>query len=191
MTPAEIMEDWQIPLMEAMADAVTESHGRVLEIGFGRGVAADLIQEREVAAHVVVEMNPHVVSDFYEPWRAKYPDRDIRLVAGRWQDHREEFRDFDGIFFHAFPMNEREVVEQILESITYAEHAIPDLAAMLREGGVLTYLTAEIDSLGRAHQRLLFDHFREVRTRILELDVPPDTADTWWADRMVVVRAIR
>ena len=32
----QIMEDWQIPLMQAMAKVVTESGDDVLEIGFGR-----------------------------------------------------------------------------------------------------------------------------------------------------------
>ncbi|MCA9140139.1 MAG: amino acid adenylation domain-containing protein, partial [Planctomycetales bacterium] len=40
LTPQEIMEDWQTPLMKSMADWVCQSGGDVLEIGFGRGVAA-------------------------------------------------------------------------------------------------------------------------------------------------------
>ena len=39
----EIMEDWQIPVMKEMAAMVTEDHGDVLEIGFGRGIASDFI----------------------------------------------------------------------------------------------------------------------------------------------------
>ncbi len=55
LSDEEIMEDWQIPVMQAMADVVTESHGDVLEIGFGRGGASDLIQEKGVRSHTVVE----------------------------------------------------------------------------------------------------------------------------------------
>ena len=40
----EIMEDWQLPLMQAMADIVTNSNGDILEIGFGRGVASTMLQ---------------------------------------------------------------------------------------------------------------------------------------------------
>ena len=39
----EIMEDWQTPLMRAMAERVTAARGHVLEIGFGRGVSASFI----------------------------------------------------------------------------------------------------------------------------------------------------
>ena len=55
------MEDWQTPLMKAMARHVTESHGDVLEVGFGRGVSAELIQRLGVASHTIVEPNDHSV----------------------------------------------------------------------------------------------------------------------------------
>ena len=41
LTDDEIMEDWQIPVMEAMANVITPPGGHILEIGFGRGVASD------------------------------------------------------------------------------------------------------------------------------------------------------
>ena len=41
----KIWEDWQLPLMQAMAGIVTETHGEVLEIGFGRGGFSDLYPE--------------------------------------------------------------------------------------------------------------------------------------------------
>jgi guanidinoacetate N-methyltransferase len=44
----EIMEDWQIPLMRAMAAVAAASHGDLLEIGFGRGVSSGFIQEMGV-----------------------------------------------------------------------------------------------------------------------------------------------
>ena len=47
----EIMEDWQIPLMRVMAAHVAQAHGDVLEIGFGRGVSAELIQQIGVRSH--------------------------------------------------------------------------------------------------------------------------------------------
>ena len=38
LSDEEIMEEWQMPLMRAMAEVVTETHGNILEIGFGCGV---------------------------------------------------------------------------------------------------------------------------------------------------------
>jgi guanidinoacetate N-methyltransferase len=186
----QIMEDWQTPLMEAMARHVTESHGSVLEIGFGRGVSAELIQRFGVRTHTIVEANDHSVRRYFEPWRRRHADRDITLLHARWQDVEEQLGLFDGIFFHAFPMNEREFTEYVLRSVTFAEHAFGAMAAHLVAGGVFTYLTTEIDSLSRGHQRSLFRHFRSVSMHVEPLNVPDDTRDTWWAGSMVVVKAV-
>jgi len=188
---AQIMEDWQIPLMRALADIVTETHGDVLEIGFGRGVSADMIQERGVRSHTIIECNDHIVGRFKQ-WRAAYPDREIRLVHGKWQDVLADLGDFDGVFFHTYPLNDTEFVEQIGESTTFADHFFPHAAAHLRDGGIFTYLSNEIDSLSRTHQRLLLRHFRSITLEVLDsLDLPEDVHDAWWSDSMVLVRAIR
>jgi guanidinoacetate N-methyltransferase len=191
LTDQEIMEDWQTPLMLAMAGHVTEAHGDVLEIGFGRGVSADFIQQRGVRSHTVVEPNDHSVRHHFERWRSRYPDRDIRLLQARWQDVIDQLGSYDGIFFHAFPMNEQEFTDYVLRSVTFAEHAFAAMAAHLVQGGVFTYLTTEIDSLSRAHQRSLFRHFRSISMHVEPITVPADTRDTWWAQSMVVVKAVR
>jgi guanidinoacetate N-methyltransferase len=185
------MEDWQIPLMEAMARHVTASHGDVLEIGFGRGVSGEFIQRFGARSHTVVEPNDHSVHHYFEPWRKRHADRDIRLFHARWQDVDDRLGLYDGIFFHAFPMNEQEFAEYVLKGVTFAEHAFAVMASHLRSGGVFTYLTTEIDSLGRGHQRSLLRHFSSIAMHVERLKVPEDTHDTWWADSMVVVKAVK
>ena len=191
LSDQEIMEDWQLPLMQAMARHVAESHGDVLEIGFGRGVSAEYIQREGVRSHTVVEPNRHSIQKYYRPWRARYLERDIKLVEGRWQDVGDKLSRYDGIFFHAFPLNEEEFIRHILQSITYAEHAMADMVALLRPHGVFTYLSTEIDSLSRRHQRLLFKHFASISLHVEPLQVPHDTRDAWWAPTMVVVKAVK
>jgi amino acid adenylation domain-containing protein len=186
----EIMEDWQLPVMAEMAAAVTATHGDVLEVGFGRGISASYIQERGVRSHTVVEVNDWVVRDFFAPWRRAHPDRDVRLVHGRWQDANDLGR-FDGIFFHAFPLDAEEFVAHVVGSVTYAEHFFPAAAAHLRPGGVFTYLSHEIDSLSRRHQRSLLRHFASFSARVVPLSLPPDVKDLWWSPSMVAVKAVR
>ena len=187
----EIMEDWQIPVMEAMARAATAAHGDVLEVGFGRGVASALIQEAGVRSHTVVECNDDVVRRFHH-WRARYPGRDVRLIHGRWQDAVDRLEQYDGIFFHTYPLTEEEYAEHVVRSVTFAEHFFPTAAAHLREGGVFTYLTNEIDSLSRAHQRLVLRYFRSFTLRVVTpLAVPRDSRDDLWGDSMVVIGATK
>lgn len=186
----EIMEDWQLPLMEAMAAIVARTGGDVLEVGFGRGISAGLIQRAGVRSHTIVECNPHVISRF-ERWRESFADRDIRMVPGLWQDVVASLGDFDAVFFHTYALDEDEAVELLASSVTFAAHFFPVAAAHLRPGGVFTYLSNEIETVGRAHQRLLFEHFSSLRLQPVSLTLPADVRDAWWADSMVVVEAVK
>ncbi len=185
-----IMEDWQIPLMQTMAEAVTETHGDILEIGFGRGISATYIQTCGVRSHTLVECNDAIVQRFQD-WRKYYPDRDIRLIHGKWQDTVDQFGAYDGIFFHTYPLNEHEYLEHAVNSGTFAAHFFPTAAAHLRAGGLFTYLTHEIDSLSREHQRLLFRYFKTFTLQVVPLSLPEDNIDAWWADSMVVIKAVK
>jgi guanidinoacetate N-methyltransferase len=190
LSDAEIMEDWQLPLMEAMAAIAARAGGDVLEVGFGRGISAALIQRLGVRSHTIIECNPHVIARF-ERWRETVPDRDIRMVPGLWQDVIGALGAFDAVFFHTYALDEDEAVELLASSVTFAAGFFPVAAAHLRTGGVFTYLSNEIDTLGRAHQRLLFDHFSSLRLQRVPLTLPPDVRDAWWADSMVVVEAVK
>lgn len=188
----EIMEDWQIPIMRAMAALVAASHGDVVEVGFGRGVSASFLQEAGVRSYTVVECNPSVIDRFHH-WRAALPrERDIRLIEGRWQDTTDQLAQYDGVFFHTYPLDDEEYGDAVVRGVTFAADFFPIAARHLRPGGVFTYLTNEADSLSRAHQRLLLEHFREFRMQIVApLALPDDSADDLWADSMVVIGAIR
>ena len=186
-----ILEDWQIPIMKSMARQVSETHGDVLEIGFGRGVSATFIQEGGVRSHTIIECNEYSVKNFYEPWKENYLESTINLIQGRWEDIEKQLGLFDGIFFHAFPLNEEEFIQYVVNSITFAEHFFPVAASHLRENGVFTYLTTEINSLGRRHQRALLKHFNSLTLSLESLSIPKETKDAWWADSMVIVKAVK
>jgi guanidinoacetate N-methyltransferase len=186
----EIMEDWQVPIMRAMASKVTQKHGDILEIGFGIGASATYIQEAGVRSHTIVECNDSVV-ERYELWKENYPGKDIQLIHGLWQETTDQFEMYDGIFFHTYPLNESEYLENIANSVTYAGHFFPTASAHLREGGVFTYLTNEIDSFSRAHQRLLFNYFTNIELEVVHFEIPTDVKDAWWSNSMVVIKAIK
>lgn len=188
----EIMEDWQIPVMKKMAGIVAETHGDVLEVGFGRGVSSELIQDQSVKSHIIIECNDYIIEDFHR-WKAdKYPDRNIHIVHGMWQDVIGDLGTFDGVFFHTYPLNEGEHQELVVKSATFAEHFFPHAKAHLVEGGIFTYLTNEIDSFSRAHQRAVFNHFTELTLcMVRDLALPENCLDTLWADSMIVAKVIK
>lgn len=186
----QVMQDWEAPLMKAMADIVTDGHGDVLEVGFGMGISASYIQAGRPRSHTIIECNRDVMRAFAE-WTDKYPDRDIRLVQGRWQDVVEDIGLFDGVFFDTYPASEAEFEESVINSINFAEGFIPVAAKLLRPGGVFTYYTNEIDSFSRRHQRFLLDHFGSFTLSIVRSLLPPDDCHYWWADSMAVVKAVK
>jgi guanidinoacetate N-methyltransferase len=128
----EIMDDWQIPLMRAMAGAATKSHGDLLEIGFGRGISAGMIQELGVRSHTIAECDESEIYRYYK-WLEDCPDKDIRLIKSRWRDVTDQFTVYNTIFFHTYLFNEDDYNDQVADSTTFAEHLFPTAARYLRE----------------------------------------------------------
>ena len=185
----QVMQDWERPLMKAMAE-IAAAGGDVLEVGFGMAISATYLQELGVRSHTIIECNEEVIEEF-ERWRAGYPERDIRLVRGRWQDVRDQLGRYGAVLFDTYPLDESEYEESVLRSVTFAESFVETAAQCLREGGVFTYYTNEIDSFSRRHQRLVLDHFRSLELRVVRDLAPPEDCHYWWADSMAVVKAVR
>ncbi len=190
LSEQEIMEDWQIPIMQKMADLITAKGGDILEIDFGRGISSDMIQAKAIQSHTIIECNDFVVKNFWK-WKEQYAEKDIRLVHGLWQDTIDDLGLFDGIFFHTYPLNEEEYMKYVHGRVTFAEHFFATAAAHLKPGGSFTYFSNEIDSLSRSHQRALFEHFSAFSMQIVPLQLPENVQDTWWANKMAVVEAVR
>ncbi|WP_340106993.1 class I SAM-dependent methyltransferase [Rhodohalobacter sp. 8-1] len=191
LSDQEIMEDWQIPLMEAMAKAITRGGGDILEVGFGRGVSADMIQKYSIDSHTIIECNDNVIDEYFNSWKATYTDKDIRLVHGLWQDTIDDLGRYDGILFHTYPLNEDEYMEYVNASITFAEHFFSYASEHLKPGGSFTYFSNEIQSLSREHQHLLLKYFSSFNVSVVSLKIPQNVKDTWWADSMVVIEAVK
>ena len=82
-------------------------------------------------------------------------------------------------------------MKYVQESITFAEHFFPYASSHLNPGGSFTYFSNEIDSLSREHQRLLLKHFSSFSVHVVTLNMPEDVKDIWWANSIVVVKAIK
>jgi amino acid adenylation domain-containing protein len=186
----QVMQDWEAPLMKAMAEIVTEQRGDVLEVGFGMGISASYIQAGLPKSHTIIECNREVMQAFGE-WAERYRGRDIRLVQGRWQDVVDDLGLFDGVFFDTYPASEAEFEESVINSINFAEGFVPVAAKLLRPGGVFTYYSNEIDSFSRRHQRYLLSHFSSFTLSVVRSLLPPDDCHYWWADSMVLVKAVK
>ena len=93
----QIMMKWEKPYMEACIDELNPT-GDVLEIGFGMAYSATQIQKYKPKSHTIIECNPAVIEEA-KKWAEGYPDSDIRIVEGTWQEKTETLGGFDQIFF--------------------------------------------------------------------------------------------
>ena len=186
----QVMQDWEAPLMEAMAKVVTESHGDVLELGFGMGISATYIQKFGVRSYTIVEYNDEVVKRF-QKWKQQFPNSDIRLIHGRWHNVIDQLGMYDGVFFDTVPTYEEEYLREVIDNIVMAEDFFPVAAKVLRKGGIFTWYTNEIDTLSRRHQRLIQEYFSSYTVTVARPLYPPEDCHYWFADSMVVVKAVK
>lgn len=188
----QVMQDWELPLMDAMAKVVTESHGDILEAGFGMALSATCIQKYGVRSYTILEANDEVVKRFHE-WKKQFPGRDIRLIHGRWHDTHHQVPDesMDGVFFDTVPTFEDEYLREVIDNVVMAEDFFPVAARVLRPGGIFTWYTNEIDTLSRRHQRLIQQYFRSFEVTVCRPLYPPEDCHYWFADSMVVVKAVK
>ena len=186
----QVMQTWEEPLMRALAASVAAPDKDVLEIGFGIGVSASFIQEFGARSYTVVECNRGVIDEF-EAWRKRFPDADIRLVAGMWQNVADQLATYDGILFDTYPLSQDEYERNEVggTAYTHAAEFFGLARSKLRKGGVFTYFSCEVDSLSRGHQRALLQHFDEVSVRVVRDLEPPPGCQYWWSDSMAVVSA--
>lgn len=186
----EVMQDWEYSLMHNLANIVTSKGGDILEVGFGMGISASKILENGVNSYTVIECNPTVISKF-NLWKKNYPNININLIEGRWQDVSSQLNEYDGVIFDAYPVDEKDWFENALDSCSYAEQFFKIASACLKEGGVFTYYTGEVDSISNEHQRQLFKYFSQLNISVQSNLFPPKDCSYWWNNSMAVVAAYK
>ena len=173
----EVMQDWERPLMEALAVECTRTSGHVLEVGFGMAISANYVVEHGASKYTVIEPHPAVI-DKARAWAAEQPIP-VEIVEGFWQDVIDDLGMYDAILFDTFPLTRAEAGKNHIPFI-------PKAAAHLRPGGVFTYYSDAAETLGASHLKLLLDHFSEVRIFKVGDLRPPRLSQYWKHDTMLV-----
>jgi amino acid adenylation domain-containing protein len=188
----QVMQDWERPLMRAMAEVVTETHGDILELGFGMAISATYIQEFGARSYTVIEANEGV-AEYFKQWKSQFPGRNIRMIQGKWHNVIDQLEEesYDGVFFDTVPTDEEEYTREVINNAVMAEDFFPVAAKVLRKGGIFTWYTNEINSLSRRHQRLIFKYFSSFTASVVRPLLPPEDCHYWFADSMMVVKAIK
>ncbi|WP_145568001.1 class I SAM-dependent methyltransferase [Yersinia mollaretii] len=127
-----VMQSWESSYMGELAKVAASNGGRVLEVGFGMGIASRHLQDCGVKEHVIIEANAdvfHTLLDFAN----KAPHKVIPIF-GLWESVIGLLSDnyFDGILYDTYPTsNEKMHVHQF--------DFISQVKRVMKPNGVLSY----------------------------------------------------
>lgn len=174
----EVMQDWERPVMKALAEEAARSRGHVLEVGFGMGISATYLVNAGCSKYTVIEPHPDVLQAL-RSWadRQTIP---VEIIEGFWEDRIDDLGVFDGILFDVFPTVESEYHQK--QSIPFT----PKASEHLKPGGVFTFYSGYAETLPPEHVALLERHFSSVRFYQVDGLEPPKDCQYYHDSRMVV-----
>lgn len=161
-----VMHEWERPLIRRMVDdlALTRQD-EVLEVGFGMGISAAMIQQAQPARHTIVEPHP-VVLEQARAWKTERAN--VQLIAGYWQQV-QGLQQYSAIFFDPFCDEMEDVIEENLTFIKFASQSL------LVEGGRLAMFCIH-PWLDMRYQKHIFEHYQRVEISPVKL-AAKDTDD--------------
>ena len=95
---AEVMMNWEAPIMEKSAEFICHNNGDILEIGFGMGICSDYIQEQGVNSHTIIEIHPQIIEKL-KIWASDKSN--VTIIEGDWNSV-EDLSTYDGIFIDTY-----------------------------------------------------------------------------------------
>lgn len=162
-----VMHEWERPLIRRMVeDLKLTPDDRLLEIGFGMGISASILQEFGPASHTIVEPHPQVLAQA-ERWKGARPS--IQLHPGYWQQLDPGPQRYSAIFFDPFADDIAAVDDENLRFLKFAAQSL------LGEGGRLALFCIQ-PLLPLEYQRVMFEHYRRVEISSVQV-APRDTAN--------------
>jgi predicted O-methyltransferase YrrM len=184
-----IMMDWETPIMKRSAEWVT-SEGEalsVLEIGYGMGIAAGLIQAYSPDVHTIIELHPDIVerAEVFAADRNKFFSSDKRTAHkkveviggkdwfGEFQKSFEEskLRQYHAVFIDTYNDNNLDKIKDYITKI-------------LAPGGRMTWWNPMQDSIPdvktQGKRGLTYERIKMSDHKVVVPDNKYHTTDTYW-----------
>lgn len=175
----QVMQEWERPLMQALAMNVAGKGKKILEIGFGMGICAEEIMRIGCLSYTVIEAHP-IIADKARHW-LKFNNINGTVIEGFWEDKIGELPQeyYDGIVFDTYPLNE---AERSRNHFSF----IPKAKRLLSHGGVLTYYSDETENFREEHMHLLLSNYKHIKLERVSGLNPPSDCEYWNEEYMIV-----
>ena len=98
---AEVMMNWESPIMDKCSEFICHNKGDILEIGFGMGICADYIQAQGVSSHTIIELHPQILERL-NTWAVGKSN--VTIIEGDWAN-LSLTDTYDGIFIDTYGDN--------------------------------------------------------------------------------------
>jgi guanidinoacetate N-methyltransferase len=166
-----VMERWEEPYMKKLAEIATMNGGKVLEVGFGMGIAASYIQKSSIEEHHIIEANIEV----FKQVELFIVSSKIHTVSylGFWEDISQQFNNesFDGILFDTYPITFEELHTARFSFFSEAFR-------LLKRGGVFTHYSGELTFTDEYISSLIAANFSNFSSELIAVK-PPDGCLYW------------
>jgi len=178
----QVMQRWEVPYMEQLAEVVVSNGGHILEVGFGLGISAGFIQKsKKIKRHTIIEAHPDVVKYAFKLFPESIKSGRMNIIQGFWEDVTQMLKDdfFDGILFDTSPIHK--------ETVFF--HFFPffqEGCRLLKKGGIFTYFSDEPKEITPNHMRMLRKAgFKKIDFKICKVQ-PPKSCRYWRYNTIVV-----
>lgn len=162
-----VMHEWERPLIRRMVEGLKLTpDDRLLEVGFGMGISASILQEFGPASHTIVEPHPQVLVQA-ERWKGARTN--IQLHPGYWQQLDTGTQRYSAIFFDPFADDIEAVDDENLRFLKFAAQSL------LGDDGRLALFCIR-PLLPLEYQRVMLEHYRRVEISSVQV-APRDTAN--------------
>jgi len=179
-----VMEAWEHPYMQRLAEITSSQGGTVLELGFGMAISATYMQNNKHSAtkpldtHHIIDANNQQAARA-DKWAIATAKSKVVIHRGYSWDVAPSLRDgfFDGILYDTYPLQPGKVG-------THHRDFINDAARLLKKGGVFTYFSNDAPDLTDEDKKLLKDAGFKCTTEQVPTDTPADCE--YWRHKYLV-----
>lgn len=175
----QVMQEWERPLMKALAKNVAGSNKAILEVGFGMGICAEEIWKIGCSSYTVIEAHP-VIAERARQWLVK-TNRKGTVIEGFWEDVIDSLPSFsfDGIIFDTYPLSEDERSRNHFSFI-------PKAKKLLTHDGILTYYSDETSDFRQEHLQLILGNYKHISLERISGLNPPNNCEYWKENYMIL-----